>query len=121
MTTIKATCPTCGEVGLTPDDIELRVDAADSSASYYAFDCPSCRERVRKPADERVVKLLISGGVEALQLEPPAPPRRKLSERFDGPRLSHDDLLDFHTMLAGDAWFEGLLTAESLESRENAA
>lgn len=108
MTTIRATCPTCGEVGLTPDEIELRVDDADSSSSYYAFSCPSCFGTVRKPADERVVRLLISGGVEVLAMVPAGPAPRRLSERFDGPRISHDDLLDFHALLEADDWFNEL-------------
>ena len=108
MTTIRATCPTCGEVGLTPDEIELRVDETDDTASYYAFACPSCFETVRKPADERIVRLLISGGVEVLAAVPAGPAPRKLSERFDGPSISHDDLLDFHAMLEGDDWFAEL-------------
>lgn len=114
MTTIRATCPTCGEVGLTPEEIELRVDDNDSSASYYAFACPSCFGNVRKPADERVVRLLISGGVEVLDMAPPEPAPRRLSERFDGPQITHDDLLDFHALLDGDDWFNEL-TASATE------
>ncbi|HVM19304.1 MAG TPA: hypothetical protein VM307_05020 [Egibacteraceae bacterium] len=113
MTTIRATCPTCGEVGLTPDEIELRVDEVDSGASYYAFACPSCFGNVRKPADERVVRLLISGGVEVLQAAPDAPAPRRLSERFDGPRITHDDLLDFHALLERDDWFQKLASVGS--------
>ncbi|HUG86115.1 MAG TPA: hypothetical protein VMM13_16245 [Euzebya sp.] len=105
MTTIKATCPTCGEVALTPDDIELRVDHGDSG-SFYGFSCPRCRADVRKPADERVVRLLVSGGVPALPLDEPAQVR--LSDRFDHPSLTHDDLLDFHQMLQHDTWFDAL-------------
>ena len=104
MTTIRATCPTCGEVGLTPEDIELRVDdTAGDGASFYAFTCPSCSDRVRKPADERVVRLLVSGGVEALPLA-----RVRPSIRTEGPRISHDDLIDFHALLQTDDWFEQL-------------
>jgi hypothetical protein len=108
MTTIRATCPTCGEVGLTPEEIELRVDESDSSASFYAFACPSCFGQVRKPADERVVRLLISGGVEVLEAPVAGPPPRKLSERFDGPGITHDDILDFHALLETAGWFEAL-------------
>ena len=114
MTTIRATCPTCGEVGLTPEEIELRVDDNDSSASYYAFACPSCFGRVRKPADERVGRLLLSGGVEVLEMADAGPAPRRLSERFDGPKISHDDLLDFHALLEGDDWFNEL-TASATE------
>lgn len=113
MTTIKATCPTCGEVGLTPADIELRVDEVDAASSFYAFDCPSCLGNVRKPADERVVRLLVSGGVEVQPLQStPAP--RLLSERFDGPKLTHDDLLDFHLLLQRDDVLSVLATAPPL-------
>ena len=113
MTTIKATCPTCGEVGLTPADIELRVDEVDASSSFYAFDCPSCLGNVRKPADERVVRLLVSGGVEVQPLvNTPAP--RRLAERFDGPKLTHDDLLDFHLLLQRDDVLSVLASAPPL-------
>ena len=107
MTTIKATCPTCGEVSLTPMDIELRVDRDDADASFYAFTCPECVCTVRKPADDRVVRLLVSGGVAVLDPEPPR--RRTLAERFEGPVLTHDDLLDFHTLLQRDDWFDDLV------------
>ncbi|CAN5834414.1 MAG: hypothetical protein H0V93_13805 [Euzebyales bacterium] len=102
MTTIKATCPTCGEVTLTPEDIELRVDQADAGDSSYAFGCPACGHTVRKPADERVVRLLVSGGVQPLAVE-------LLRMRFAWPALTHDDLLDFHTLLQGDDWLAHLL------------
>lgn len=108
MTTIKATCPTCGEVALTPDDIELRVDDSGTDTSFYGFACPSCAAAVRKPADERVVRLLVSGGVPALPVEAEAA-RVRLRDRFDHARLTHDDLLDFHQALAEDSWFERLL------------
>jgi predicted RNA-binding Zn-ribbon protein involved in translation (DUF1610 family) len=101
MTTIKATCPSCGEVGLTPDEIELRVDQS-GDGSFYAFTCPACLEVVRKPADDRIVRLLSSGGVQALDLGQPFGPRP------GGPRFTHDDLLDFHTLLETSDWFTGL-------------
>ncbi len=106
MTTIKATCPTCGEVALTPDEVELWIDRGARDDSFYAFTCPACLCVVRKPADERVIRLLTSGGVEVRDVAPAAPPR---PPRFDGPAFTHDDLLDFHTLLAQDDWFDDLL------------
>lgn len=108
MTTIKATCPTCGEVALTPEDIELRVDDVDSDESFYGFNCPRCATDVRKPADERVVRLLVSGGVPALPVEE-ALQRTRLRDRFDHPALTPDDLLDFHQSLNGGDWYTQLL------------
>lgn len=90
MTTIKATCPACGEVELTGDDIELMV-CPTAPLSYYAFACPSCSDKIRKPADDHIVSLLISGGVEAMVWDVPA---EALEDR-GGPALTYDDLLDF--------------------------
>ena len=90
MTTIKASCPTCGEVELTPADVSLMV-CSHAPLSYYAFDCPGCSDEVRKPADDHVVSLLVSGGVPANVWDVPG----EALELKDGPRLSYDDLLDF--------------------------
>ena len=109
MTTIRATCPTCGEVGLTPDEIELRVDSSGGQDAYYAFPCPTCLCVIRKPADDRIVRLLASGGVPVLEMA-------KADSRSTGPAFTHDDLLDFHTMLRTDDWFPRL---ESLVRGEN--
>ena len=104
MTTIRATCPTCGEVELTPDDIELRV-CTHAPASYYQFECPLCSEVVQKPADDRVVQLLISGGVSATVWELPD----EVREERAGAPFGYDDLLDFHLLLETSDWFESLL------------
>lgn len=115
MTTIRATCPSCGEVDLTPAQIVLTVIRADEAPvgpdSHYAFTCPGCTERVEKPADERIAHLLTTGGVsvsvlddveeQGLSLHPEGPP--------GGPAFTYDDLLDLHEALAEDDWFEELL------------
>ena len=50
MTTIKATCPTCGEVALTPDDIELRVDDSATDGSLTtASPAPAAPQRSASP------------------------------------------------------------------------
>lgn len=102
MTTIRATCPTCGEVGLTPEEMELHVDPNGYRQASYNFDCPGCLTVVTKPADERIVRLLASGGVPVREWAPP----RHLP---DGPKFTFDDLLDFHALLETDGWFDELL------------
>ena len=94
MTTIKASCPTCGEVELTPSDVSLMV-CTHAALSYYAFDCPHCSDEVRKPADDHVVSLLVSGGVPAQVWDLPA----EALEQHAGPALNYDDLLDFALQL----------------------
>jgi len=90
MTLIKASCPSCGEVELTPADVSLMV-CSHAPLSYYAFTCTGCQNEVRKHADDHVVSLLVSGGVPATVWEVPA---EALEPRV-GPALSYDDLLDF--------------------------
>ena len=99
MTTIKASCPTCGEVELTPGDVTLMV-CSHAALSYYSFTCPGCTHEVRKPADDHVVALLVSGGVPASVWEVPA----EALEVKSGPPIGYDDLLDFKLQItaAGD-------------------
>ena len=103
MTTIKATCPGCGEISLSADDILLRIGAATAGSSY-GFDCPDCGDFVEKPADERVVRLLLSGGVMPVLEHVPA----EALEQHDGPPINHDDILAFHELLRTDDWFVSL-------------
>jgi hypothetical protein len=97
VTTIKASCPACGEVELTSDDIRLRV-CSHGPLSYYSFTCPECNDLVRKPADDHIVSLLMSGGVRAEVWEVPA----EALEPKGGPELTYDDLLDFVLQLGRD-------------------
>ena len=96
MTTIKASCPVCGDVSLTPADVRLVV-CSNEAWSYYAFDCPDCTDDVRKPADEEIIALLISGGVSAQQWHVPA----EALEDHTGDPISYDELLDFALWLDG--------------------
>ena len=106
MTTIKASCPTCGEVELTPNDVSLMV-CNHSAHSYYAFTCPTCTVVVHKPADDHIVSLLVSGGVPATVWDLPG----EALEAHDGPRLSYDDLLDFALHLGQTDLLAGLAGA----------
>ena len=113
MTTIKATCPMCGEVTLTPRDIELFVDPSGEAEATYSFECPDCGHTIRKPADDRIVRLLISGGVSPLEPEPAQAAASEGPKRPDRAPLSHDDLLDFHALLQDPDWFDRLLASSS--------
>lgn len=106
MTTIKATCPTCGEVSLTSDEVELRVFPDGAQEDFYAFDCPDCAQRVRKPADARVVRLLRTGGVEPSETasHPEQPPQGL-------PPITRDELLEFHELLQRDDWLDAAIGA----------
>ena len=59
--------------------------------SYYAFQCVSCADEVRKPADHEIVSLLQSGGVQVTPWHIPA----EALEEHTGPAISYDEILDF--------------------------
>lgn len=104
--TIRASCPTCGDVELTSRDVTVRVCAADNQGSY-AFRCPACELAVSKPADPKIVDLLVSSGVRLSVWHLPA----ELAERHDGPPITYDDLLDFHYAIQKEGWFERLVAS----------
>ncbi len=111
MATIRASCADCGDVELTTRDVRVRVCEADNSGSY-SFRCPSCHMAVVKPAEPRIVDLLVASGVTVSMWRLPA----ELDEPRNGAPITHDDLLDFHHLLhSGDGWFD--VVAEMVRSR----
>lgn len=110
--TIRASCPTCGDVELTSRDVTVRVCAADNQGSY-AFRCPECELAVSKLADAKIVDLLVSSGVHLAVWHLPA----ELGECHEGAPIGYDDLLDFHYELQQDGWFERLVAKVDLEDQ----
>jgi hypothetical protein len=106
--TIRASCPTCGDVEMTTREVQVMVCRTTSEGSY-AFNCPSCNLAVSKPADPEVVDLLVASGVRLSVWDLPA----ELSESHCGPPISHDDLLEFHFQLQRKDWFQELLQSAS--------
>ena len=103
MATIRATCGDCGDVELSAAQVEVGV-CADDATGTYLFRCPWCRGIAVKRAGSHVVDLLVAAGVALATWRLPA----ELSERPGGEPITHDDLLDFHDLLATDDWFEQL-------------
>ena len=97
MATIRASCPTCGDVELTTVDVRVRV-CIDDDRGEYNFRCPACRMTVVKGAEPRTIDLLVASGVALDTWSLPA----ELREHRHGSPISHDDLLDFHAMLNDD-------------------
>lgn len=101
--TIKASCPTCGDVELTTRDVQVLLCATTNEGSY-AFRCPACRLAVSKPAEARIVDVLVASGVRLSVWQLPA----ELDEVHSGAPITYDDLLEFHFEIKGDDWFERL-------------
>lgn len=63
MTTIKTMCERCGDVELRADDLSLELDPNRDTGTYL-FVCPSCLTLQRRPANARVVTVLLATGVD---------------------------------------------------------
>lgn len=136
MTTIRTTCPRCGAVEMGAEAILLSL-RDEGGEGVYRFLCPGCLDTVQKPADRKIVALLLSVGVdvesdEALEdeLEEAEPGRRGAAasgrgraagagsagqphpERRPGGRaFTIDDLISFHFLLEDDDRLAGALEA----------
>jgi hypothetical protein len=91
--------------------LSIRDRAGEGS---YRFACPTCTHTIEKPADRKVVALLLSAGVEldekARQAEQTAHDEMaELEPRPAGPPLTVDDLITFHFLLEDDEELSRLL------------
>ena len=105
MALIRATCSDCGDVELRSRDLKVRT-CRDDETSTYLFRCPVCRMIEVRPAESHVVDVLLAAGVPCTEWELPA----ELGETRAGDPISHDDVLDFHDLLATPDWFVSLDT-----------
>ena len=73
MTIVRATCPICGDLELTNDDVTLHVWTGKSRQclNHYTFTCPKHRELLSKHADGEVIALLVRGGVKVIRTNVP--------------------------------------------------
>lgn len=62
MTTIKTTCPDCGDVMLGIEALHLELTPHETTGTY-GYDCPLCDTRRERPAGPRVVMVLLAAGV----------------------------------------------------------
>jgi predicted RNA-binding Zn-ribbon protein involved in translation (DUF1610 family) len=105
MTTIRTTCPRCGEVDMGPEAIFLSIRDQLGGEGSYRFACPECQNTIEKPADRKVVALLLSAGVEIedeQELEEEFARPEPIEQHAGGPPFCPDDLLAFHFLLKDD-------------------
>ncbi len=122
MTTIRTTCPRCGEVDMGPESILLSVMQGGREGTYR-FTCPTCSDAVEKRADRKIVALLVSAGVDVAtrdEFEPRTPSLfddepAEVDRRGplpDAPALTVDDLIDFHFRLQDDDAIQEFLASQ---------
>ena len=112
MTTIRTTCPRCGEVDMGPEAILLSV-RDDGREGSYRFTCPGCADDVEKRADRKIVALLVSAGVDIAQPDRDANQAAMFFDDADdrrsipsGPAFSIDDVIEFHFLLQDDRYIQ---------------
>jgi predicted RNA-binding Zn-ribbon protein involved in translation (DUF1610 family) len=119
MTTIRTTCPRCGEVDMGPEAISLSVRSSGREGSYR-FTCPRCDDSVEKRADRKIVALLVSAGVdlearggsdvaETLFDQEPGEAVEPLEHAVDGPPFTIDDVIEFHFLLEDERYLNKFL------------
>lgn len=127
MSKIRVHCSSCKErADLPPRDISLHIHRLRSETrerlmSSYAFVCPSCDSIVTKTADESVISVLLSGGVDpcATHVAGAVGAHNHPEDPPAGPAFTSDDLLDFHQLLERDDWYQSVPTwSESDHRRE---
>jgi predicted RNA-binding Zn-ribbon protein involved in translation (DUF1610 family) len=124
MTTIRTTCPRCGEVDMGPESILLSVQDGGREGTYR-FTCPMCADDVEKRADRKIVALLVSAGVgvaggesdldEGYETQTLYEEEDELDPRGplpSGPPISADDLIDFHFLLEDERYIEDFLAKQ---------
>ncbi len=110
MADIRANCPSCGQVDMSAEAISLQI-AGGGERGQYAFTCPDCSTDVTRPADRKVVALLIAAGVstrgapaEPTAAGPPSLPAEDRNPCPHAPAFTLDDVIDLHFLLQNDAW-----------------
>lgn len=122
MTTIRTTCPRCGEVDMGPEAILLSVLQGGREGTYR-FTCPTCFDAVEKRADRKIVALLVSAGVDVASREELEERTAPMFEQEDakpdprgplpgGPGFTTNDLIDFHYLLLDDRYIEDFLASQ---------
>jgi predicted RNA-binding Zn-ribbon protein involved in translation (DUF1610 family) len=104
MPIIRASCPTCGDVDISPDAMTVMLCSSNGEASYV-FRCPSCAMVVSKAVDKRIVEILVSSGVRIHFWRLPD----ESDEEKTGPPVDFDDLIQFHNQLSDPTWLERLI------------
>lgn len=101
MTTVRTSCPGCGDVELAAAGIVV-LAYPGQAASQYRFRCPSCDCVATLPIAAPLADLLVCAGSKVtLVLRSP-----ELEEHHLGPPLTPDDVEGFVDHLHMSGWLE---------------
>jgi hypothetical protein len=103
-TTVRASCPNCDDITVSPEDVSVRVCTADESGTY-AIRCPVCSIRFSKPASPSIVTTLVAAGASLTRWDLPS---ELLADRPGGAHFTDDDAHELRSLLDSDGWFAQL-------------
>jgi hypothetical protein len=91
-TTIKATCPQCGDVDLKPAELRLiTTDTLTGQQHTFRFDCRACESHVQGAASVDIAAALRRSGVQEQFRRLPA----EVREPHTGEPICEDDVIAF--------------------------
>ena len=94
MSSILASCKSCGDLKLDIPDVVL-VECVDTATFSYRFTCPVCDTIVLKDTNEATASRLEDAGVVTHEWRLPSDTVIEPSAAD----LTHDDLLEFHEQM----------------------
>lgn len=110
-TTVKCTCPDCGDVATSTDKVVVRFrEGTDGiEGGQYRFTCPKCGRIVLKDTAFNIISLLTASGCRIETWTPPIEIMERPLEDAH-PAISLDDVIDLHFQLDTneEEWFNRL-------------
>lgn len=91
---------------MDPRELRLLVPMDTFRCARVVFTCPECGRRSAVGVSTPVADALRASGVPVARGHPSLDGPDRVVPR--GPAFTHDDLLDFHLLLAQEDWFERL-------------
>lgn len=93
---LRASCPACGEVDVTPQDITVVECVNAPHLSSRVLYCPECEVPSQRPLSRLMAETLRRLGTPVRLFKVPA----EVLEEHDGPAISEDDVIDLHVALS---------------------
>ena len=105
LTTVRVSCPTCGQVNVAPDEVTIR-NCVDTDEWAYAFVCGGCGLRAAGSTNRRGALGAVHAGSKFETWRLPV----ELPEWSDAPPLTCVDLLELRLALIEPDWIDELTT-----------
>ena len=104
MTTVKASCPDCGDIETHTGEVSIVTYKYNLGENHqYYFRCPVCRTIVTKEAPSRIVELLIKNNCPQRIIAEP-----KIDFGYGSP-VDENEVIDFYELVQDEEKFDSAL------------